>query len=324
MNDRYLWDRSGPPDPEVERLERLLAPLAHRPAARPGLAVVPRQQRAWRMLAAAAAVALAATSLLRFETAGGAATGWQIAHVEGAASVGNREARADMELRAGQILRTGRNSELLLQDDDLGRVDLGPESEMRASGTGRLALNRGRLHAFIWARPRQFVVDTPSARAVDLGCEYTIDLQRNGDGLLKVSLGWVAFQHEGRESFIPAGAQCMTRRRTGLGIPYYDDAPPALAQAVLSFDRGDTAALVAILAAARPQDGLTLWHLLTRVRAEDRGAVFDRFAQLVKLPPEVTREKAIAKDGPTIDLCWNALNLQNTDWWRGWERDWRK
>ena len=27
MSDDYLWDRSGPPDPEVARLEELLRPL---------------------------------------------------------------------------------------------------------------------------------------------------------------------------------------------------------------------------------------------------------------------------------------------------------
>ncbi len=324
MNDRYLWDRSGPPDPEVERLEKLLAPLGHRAAERPALAVVPRLSRHWSALAAAAAVVLVAAALLRFELVPGAPTGWQIAHVEGAARVGGREARPEMELRAGQVVRTGRDAEMMLQADRLGRVDLGADSEMRAAGTGRLSLNRGRLHAFIWARPGQFVVETPSALAVDLGCEYTIDVQRNGDGLLKVSLGWVAFQHEGRESFIPAGAQCVTRRRSGPGIPYYDDAPPTLVNGVASFDHGDTAALGTILGAARPQDGLTLWHLLTRVRPDDRGAVFDRFAELVKLPAEVSREKALQKDPATIDLCWNALDLQNTDWWRGWEREWRR
>jgi hypothetical protein len=324
MSDRYLWDRTGPPDPEVERLEKLLAPLAHRPAAAPRLTVVAARPLPWRALAAVAAVLLVAVSLSQFDTALGPLTGWQIARIDGAARIGNREARADMELRAGEIVRTAAESEIVMQDDDLGRVTLGSESVMRAASESRLSLNRGRLHAFIWAPPRRFVVDTPSAVAVDLGCEYTIDVDRNGDGFLRVSLGWVAFQHNGRESFIPAGAQCRTRRRAGPGIPYYEDAPPALASAVASFDRGDTAALDALLAAARPQDGITLWHILTRVPAHDRGVVFDRFAQLVKLPPEVTREKVIARDGPTIDLCWNALNLLNTDWWRGWERDWRR
>ena len=29
MNEQYLWDRSGPPDAEVQRLERTLAPLGY-------------------------------------------------------------------------------------------------------------------------------------------------------------------------------------------------------------------------------------------------------------------------------------------------------
>ena len=32
-DEPYLWDRSGPPEPDVERLERTLAPLAHAPDA---------------------------------------------------------------------------------------------------------------------------------------------------------------------------------------------------------------------------------------------------------------------------------------------------
>jgi hypothetical protein len=318
MRNDYLWDRSGPPDPEIARLEKLLAPLGHRA---PGAAPVPR--RPWRALAAAAAVVLAAAALLPFRTeTPGAATGWQVARVDGSARLGGKKAELDMSLLAGQSLRTAKDSELTLQDDDLGRIDLGPESEIRASSRRQVALRRGRLHAFIWAPPREFVVDTPSARAVDLGCEYTIDVDAAGDGLLKVSTGWVAFQFDGHESFIPAGAQCVTRRRTGPGIPYYQDAPSELALSVNAYERGDGAALGRILESARARDSLTLWHLLTRVPSRDRGAVFDRFAQLVKLPPEVTRDRILRKDGDAVDLCWNALELENTGWWRGWERKW--
>jgi hypothetical protein len=59
------------------------------------------------------------------------------------------------------------------------------------------------------------------------------------------------------------------------------------------------------------------------VDAAQRGAVFDRFAQLVPLPGLVTRDKAVAGDPATLDLCWNALNLAEAAWWRGWKRDWR-
>jgi hypothetical protein len=133
----------------------------------------------------------------------------------------------------------------------------------------------------------------------------------------------VAFQYEGRDSFIPAGAQCVTRKRSGPGIPFYEDAPEPLRRGVGIFEAGDpTAGLDPILNSAGPRDGLTLWHLLTRVPAGDRARVFDRFAQLVALPPDISREAALRRDPRTIDRCWNALNLENTDWWRGWERKW--
>jgi hypothetical protein len=250
------------------------------------------------------------------------ATEWQVARLEGTARMGRENAGLAMTLRAGQMLRTGSESELRLESDTFGQIDLGPESELRASSTRQVQLNRGTMHAFIWARPGQFVVDTPSARATDLGCVYTISIDSQGNGLLQVSFGWVAFQHGGHESFIPAGAACVTRKKQGPGIPYYEDAGEAMRQAVKDFENGGQSSLRTILEAARPRDGLTLWHLLARVHEQDRGAVYDRFAQLVTLPAEVSREGALRLDSRTMDLCWNALNLENTEWWRGWERKW--
>ncbi len=317
MSERYLWDRSGPPDPEIERLEQTLAPLGYRH--RPELVRAAPPRLWW---AAAAAAVLAAVALSQLAAPPTRTTAWQVTSLNGQARLGNQGAALAMLLRKGQVLRTGKASDLTLQADEMGRIDLGPESELRAATDLRVLLQRGALHAFIWAPPRQFVVETPSARAIDLGCEYTLNVDGSGNGLLRVAMGWVAFQFAGREAFIPAGAQCATRPREGPGIPFYEDAPEPLRRAVAALDRGDAAALGALLSAARPRDGLTLWHLLTRVPARDRGAVFDRFAQLVPLAPEVSRERAMEKDPRTIDLCWDALNLENTEWWRGWERKW--
>lgn len=306
MNEEYLWDRSGPRDAEVERLERTLAPLRYRHRERQKPKVV------W---AAAAAVLIAAAGISQIVPAS-RATAWEVAEVKGQARIGSRQAAVAMPVRTGQVLRTGDTSQLTLRADDLGEIDLGPDSELRAAGNGQVRLRRGSLHAFIWAPPRQFVVDTPSARAVDLGCEYTITMNDSGDGRLRVATGWVAFQFRDRESFIPAGAECLTRAKEGPGIPYYEDAPEGLRTGLADLD------LQRVLIAARPRDGLTLWHLLTRGSERDRSAVFDRFAQLVTLPPTVSRANVLRKDPRTIDLCWNALNLENTGWWRGWKRQW--
>jgi hypothetical protein len=315
MNDDYLWDRSGPPDPEIERLERTLAPLRYRHRA--DFLQAPRPPKPLWALAAAAAVVTAGVAL-QLRTPAPPATAWQVDSVQGQASLGGRQAAVSMSLRAGQVVRTGGDTEMTLRADEFGTMLIGPDTELRAATNRQVLLQRGQLHALIWARPRQFVVDTPSARAVDLGCEYTIHVDDAGDGLLEVSLGWVAFQFGDHESFIPAGAACVTRQRRGPGIPFYQNATEPLRRWLTAFEEGDSAALAGILSAARPSDGLTLWHLLTRVPERDRGRVFDRFADLVKLPKEVRREDVLRREPHAIDLCWNALNLQNTDWWRGW------
>jgi len=275
MNEEYLWDRSGAPDPEIERLEQTLAPLRYRHRAE--VARMPKPSRARWAMAAAAAVVLGAVGVSQFATPQAQDSAWQV---------------AGTNVRRGQVLRTGASG-VQLEADAVGRVDLAPNSELRATGEKRLELTRGELHAFIWAPAREFVVDTPSARAVDLGCQYTLTVDDHGDGDLKVSMGWVAFEVAGRESFIPAGAQCRTRKRTGPGIPWFEDSSEAFRGALAAFERGDAGALQSVLREAREHDGLSLWHLLTRVGNEERGAVFDRLAQLVSLPGEATRESVV-------------------------------
>jgi hypothetical protein len=298
MNDDYLWDRSGPPDLEVARLERTLAPLRYRHRA-------PRPSRL-RFVVASALVA-AAAALVLMVTPAAQSSAWQV---------------SGTKLRQGQTVRTG-NTAVRLEAEDIGRVDLAANSVLRTTNGKRLSLQRGELHAFIWAPAREFVVETPSARAVDLGCEYTLNVDENGDGVLRVSMGWVAFQIGDREAFIPAGATCATRKHGGPGIPYFADASEGLRHSVERFERGDTGALNGLLAAAGPRDGLTLWHLLTRVPEPDRAAVFDRFRALVQLPAGLSRDAVLHQDPQAIDQCWNALDLQDTAWWRGWERKWQ-
>jgi hypothetical protein len=238
MREDYLWDRSGPPDPEIELLEAELSTLRYRfdrgfPALRQ------RPQSGWWFATAAAVLLSAAALLFRGADAPAAPTAWRVGSVP---------------VLQGQVLRTG-GSQVTLESQQVGRVDLGPGSELRAATSRQLELRRGRLHAFIWAPPREFVVETASARAVDLGCQYTLDVDGAGNGLLRVETGWVAFQSHGHESFIPAGAQCATSHKNGPGIPFYEDAPEALARALASYETGDAAALPRVLAAARPQDG---------------------------------------------------------------------
>jgi hypothetical protein len=182
----------------------------------------------------------------------------------------------------------------------------------------RLDLKHGAIRARIWAPPRLFFVDTPSATAVDLGCQYDLQVDANGDGEVYVTVGWVAFEARGRESFIPAGAACRTSRAFGPGIPVYADAGPGFRAAVEALDRGAAGDHVAVLLRdARPKDALTLWHLLARTHD---ARVYDRLAELAPPPPDMDRAEALAGKRAALDRWWEALGLGSAAWWRSWKQ----
>jgi len=65
MNDNYLWDRSGEPDPEIQKLEEILGTLRYQPRT---LAIPPnlhlgRRRNLFPVMAIAAAIALLAVVL---------------------------------------------------------------------------------------------------------------------------------------------------------------------------------------------------------------------------------------------------------------------
>ena len=146
-------------------------------------------------------------------------------------------------------------------------------------------------------------------------------------GIIDVAAGWVAFEHLGRESFIPAGARCRTRVGAGPGTPYFTGAPAGFAANLLLVDFGEPArrklALDDVLAQATNRDAITLWHLLRRVDPGDRSRVFDRLAAFAAPPASVTRAGIVAGDRRMLDEWWDELGLGTTSWWRTWKREWR-
>lgn len=340
MKDDYLWDGSGEPDPGIQKLEQTLGRFRHnRPA--PVFPEVVRPQRSWfprtlvpRLLWAAAALGISAAAVLlvRIDTRV-VPSEWSVTSEQGQAQVGGKSISGEQtgNLGVGQLLETGNGSKASIRAEETGEIELEPDTRLRlvqGSSGKRLTLERGTIHATIWAEPGKFVVDTPSAVAVDLGCIYTLHVDDSGDGLLRTTMGWVGFKLHDREAFIPAGAVCRTRKKTGPETPYYEDASPAFREALARLDRADTSAqerdsaLSAVLAQARQRDALSLWHLLARVPESGRGAVYDRLAELVPPPAGVTREGILHLDPAILDLWWNQLGLGDVSLWRHWERSW--
>jgi hypothetical protein len=291
--------------PEIWRSIR--AALDSRDASAASL--VPRWRLAW---AAALILAVAAGlwNLARLPK-----PQWEVTWISGSAQVSAQSLTATALAGAGSDIATGADSRARIRIGSIGTVDVEANTRVRLIALDpqnhRLALRSGSVAAIIAAPPRLFFIETPSGTAVDLGCEYKLECDRAGNGLLRVTAGWVAYQWRGRESLVPAGAVCRTRARMGPGTPYFEDAPVALVEALDSFDFGDGGleAVPVVLREARVRDTLTLWHMLARVDSGQRASVYERMAKLSPPPPGVSREQVLRLDPAALarwkeELAW--------------------
>ncbi|HEX3253963.1 MAG TPA: FecR domain-containing protein, partial [Pyrinomonadaceae bacterium] len=165
---------------------------------------------------------------------------WLVKRLDGAPRIGSAQISSNGQLAIGEWLETDGSSRAQIDVASIGNVDIAENSRVRLlqsrADEHRLELVRGKMSARIWAPPRLFFVDTPSAVAADYGCAYTLEVKDDGSSLLHVTSGWVAMESKDRESMVPAGASCETRPVIGPGTAYFDDASPALREALTKVD----------------------------------------------------------------------------------------
>lgn len=325
----YLWDPASSPDAsdaDIQRLEALLRPLAHRPGSVATAPITPRRasaparrfavrrdSRPWRpLLALAALVAIAAAISIQLHRP--PTTGWEVASLQGAPLIGGRAVPATGQIRVGQWLQTDDNSRAQLRVASLGSVTVEGGSKLRlvraAQDEKRLELQRGTIHAFIVAPPRLFFVDTPAAIAADMGCAYTLNVGDDGAGQLEVTVGWVELERPGRHtSIVPAGAVCRMDPKSGPGTPHFASSSPEFVDHLNQFDAGSANQVAALARLATPRDALTLWHLIPRVAASQRDIIVQSLAHTVPLPPSVSRDAILALDQGALDAWWDAVRM---------------
>lgn len=328
MSEEYLWDKSGAPDPEVVHLEEQLGELGFSapPPAMP--TVDPRPQRMYLI----AALVLAAVGVTAFllsadrPTSGTTAlpptaATWDYELLTEVSTDGGPPKVTAHSLKVGEWLSTHGATRARIVVADIGEVTLDPESRLQLLATGtdqhRVRLDRGRMHAIVNAPPRLFVTETPVGDAVDLGCEYTLEIAPDGNGILEVALGMVMFERGGYDAFVPAGARCVAKRDHGMGTPYFTDASKILRLALrkLDFETASDAVLRDVLEESKARDTLTLWNLLQHPRLDEamRGRVLDRIVDFIEtLPTELNRADLIAGNADSL------LRLRGVLWNRFW------
>ena len=300
-----LWDPSAEPaDADLVRLEAALAPLRHRAPLRD---LPPRRRSRAPWIAAGAAVVAAAAALLFYMwfrkepeavPTPEVATGFHYEESDGETGV----------LAVGDVLATDDQTRARVQVADIGTIDLAESSLLSLIETGpkehRLDLRHGKLHAKVNAPPRLFVIQTPSATAVDLGCEYDLQVEPDGEGLLRVTNGKVELATGEQVVIVTMNAMARIHPGSGPGTPAMQDAPPALLDAIDLFDARRAGGLDAVLAHAARRDTITLWHILMRrdLDATTRARVADALAAVFPLPPWIERDRLAAGDFDHIEV----------------------
>lgn len=208
---------------------------------------------------------------------------------------------------------TGDGERATVKVADIGTVEVEAGSRLRLVGTSatqhRLELARGVVHASVTAPPRLFVVDTPQATAVDLGCAYTLRVTADGTELT-VESGLVALEGPGRTSTVLQGMRARARPGAAPTTPVAVDAAAELVAAVEAFDRAaDPPALDTVFSLARPEDAATLWHLLPRADAARRAELGRKLAALVPPPRGWTPELG-GSDAELMRQWWGELVRQ--------------
>ncbi len=331
----YLWDGSGAPDPEVQRLESVLTPLRYsRPLA--FSAAAPSRWRGLRLVWYAAAAAATAAAVLVALALPHARPdllqprqSWQVRPLQGRPEIESVPLEGKGRLPVGKVLHTGAQSSALLKIGRIGSLEVRPNSVLRLTrsrgGKYEVALLRGSIAARTWAPPFTFSVLSAAGRVSDLGCSFEMEVGEDGAGIVRVRSGWVELERNFRESLVPAGAAARMRPGWAPGTPYFEDSSPVFQAALEQLDFGPpdpatrAAALSLLLAEARPRDVYTLMRLLHRSTGKERAQLVDRAAQLVPFPPGVTREGVLAQNTAMLNAWYEQLGLTNVKrWWVHW------
>lgn len=338
--DDYLWDRSGPADVGVARLERLLGSYGHCDAPRRAAAIAKpraaRPRRTWRIALAAAAVvavcAIATTTWYRQRLHWEDGRPWQVVaqgavRIDGS-RIDGRGTNRRAQLAVDGVIETGHGAVARMRTAGIGEIVLGAGSRLRLvetrTGRHRVQLQEGRLRARVWAPPGQFGVGVHGMDVLDLGCAFQVDVDARGNGSLTVLSGWVQVDNVSREVLVPEGTRVRLHGTRFAGTPHDVRASAAFVAALDAIDArdgrvaADSPEVQHLLSLARPSDAISLLSLLQAYPWLADGPLFQRMARLF---PQVPASRARwADDRQAVLDAWRlALPYPRIkQWWTQW------
>jgi len=323
--ENYLWDPSAEPDQSIAAIERVLRPhsaqsldLAAREWRRGSAAPRATRVRAWPIAVLAMAAAIGGLTFSYFyRLSWSENTPWPM-------TIARAETEEQSLLRVGESISTVADQTATLNVARIGTVVVLPNSSVELLQTSvdrhRLDLKYGRLKAKIWAPPLYFSVTNRDGMAIDMGCEFEMDVKADGSGTMTVSSGWVIYRIPGDGVMVPEG-HSIAFSASNVTLPVRDSATPRFRELVRRLD--------ALLASESRDDGLV--NALTDQIAEaaedaDRITLLILVSQHRELLRDSLRSRLVKAfgdpgDGNAIDVWWDRLPKQPKkprEWWGNW------
>jgi hypothetical protein len=227
---------------------------------------------------------------------------WKLKKTEGKPVVSGRIINENDSITEEQWIMTDSESVTEIQMGNSGTIKVERNSKIHvlktAAGNSRLRLDYGSIDADIKAVPKTFFIETSSAIAIDLGCSYRLTTDTSGDGILYVRSGLVALQSPVRESIVPAGKYCITRKDFGPGTPFSEGISSEMRKALMQFDFGECGSkcVRTIVNSAGKNDAVTLLNILPRVSDEYKQIVYEKASVFCPPPKTIHRDSLMKLD----------------------------
>jgi FecR protein len=247
---------------------------------------VPRHPWIWPIVALGAVIALIVFLFQGKDApdpgcAGG--SGFRFSLTGGRATCGGVAVASTGTMPMGLWFETQHDGTATVKVADIGELAVFGDSKLRLLTTGavqhHMELSRGRVSAQVTAPPRHFIIDTPAATVVDLGCAYDLTVDVAGRTHLRVTAGAVSLENKLGISYVPATFE-IDVAPGHLGTPISITATPEMRMAVRRFDTAEPGALADLVRIAELADRVTLWNVIAHTRDAEAVAKLELLAPL--------------------------------------------
>ena len=254
---------------------------------------------------------------------------WQVVARQGEVRFNGAGSNGGTRLAPAGTVETGARAMTRLRAAGIGEVAIGQDSRLRLvetrTGRHRVQLEQGSLWARVWAPPGQFGVGVAGAEVIDLGCEFLLKVDADGNGSLSVLSGWVQVDNLRREVLVPQGTRVSIHGDGAAGTPHAHSASPAFVSALEAIDARDGDVdphgneVRRLLATSRQEDAISLLVLLRDYPRLAEGPLFERLAALLPTTPAATRAAWRADRMTVLNAWWDALPYPRVKrWWTQW------